>query len=57
MWGDSFESQSFETGSWLFSAVEALRKMFNVSRVYVVSKVSRGVLKVGKRTVVIENIK
>ena len=54
MWGDSFESRSFEPGSWLFNLAQALRKIYNVSRTYVVSKVSREVSKSGKHQIFIE---
>lgn len=42
MWDSgSFESRSFEPGSWLFNLGQSLRKLFNVMRVTVLTKVKR----------------
>ena len=55
MWDSgSFESRSFEPGSWLFNLGQALRKLFNVMRVTVLTKVRRSVTSHGKRRVVID---
>ena len=55
MWDEgSFESRSFEPGSWLFNLGQALRKLFNVMRVTVLTKVKRSVSSHGKRRVVVD---
>ena len=55
MWDSgSFESRSFEPGSWLFNLAQALRKLFGVLRVTVLTKVKRSVSSHGKRRVVVD---